>query len=42
MRRAGLPDEIGATVAFLATAEAGYITGITLAQDGGFCPMREF
>ena len=36
MRRAGLPDEIGATLAFLATAEAGYITGITLAQDGGF------
>lgn len=34
--RAGLPDEIGATVAFLASAEAAYITGITLAQDGGF------
>ena len=31
----GQPDDIAAAVAFLASAEAGYITGQTLAVDGG-------
>ena len=34
--RAGLPEEIGATVAFLASPEADYITGTVFAQDGGY------
>jgi NAD(P)-dependent dehydrogenase (short-subunit alcohol dehydrogenase family) len=35
MRRLGTPDEIAATVAFLLSDEAGYITGQTLFVDGG-------
>jgi citronellol/citronellal dehydrogenase len=35
MRRAGLPDEVGATIAFLSSAGAGYITGTTVVVDGG-------
>ena len=34
--RAGDPDELAATVVFLAGAGAGYITGATLPVDGGF------
>lgn len=34
-RRFGLPEEIGAAVAFLASPAAGYITGINLPVDGG-------
>lgn len=34
--RAGTADEVGAAVAFLASARAGAITGATLAVDGGF------
>ena len=34
--RMGEPDEIGAAVAFLASARAGYITGVALQVDGGF------
>lgn len=33
--RYGKPEDIAAAVAFLASAEAGYITGVTLLVDGG-------
>lgn len=33
--RYGEPEDIGATVAFLASSDAGYITGVTLNVDGG-------
>lgn len=35
MRRAGLPEEVAATIAFLASAGGGYVTGTTIAIDGG-------
>ena len=35
LKRFGSPEEIAATVAFLCTPEAGYITGQTIAVDGG-------
>jgi 3-oxoacyl-[acyl-carrier protein] reductase len=35
MRRFGQPEEVAATVRFLASAEAGYITGSVLKVDGG-------
>ncbi len=35
MRRLGRPEEIAATIAFLLSEEAGYITGQTLFVDGG-------
>jgi len=34
--RYGKPEEVAALVAFLAGPAAGYITGATLAVDGGF------
>jgi 3-oxoacyl-[acyl-carrier protein] reductase len=34
--RLGSPEEFGAAVAFLASARAAYITGVTLQVDGGF------
>lgn len=34
--RYGKPEEIGATVAFLASKGASYITGATIAVDGGY------
>lgn len=34
-RRLASPDEIGAVVAFLASGRAGYVTGQTIAVDGG-------
>lgn len=36
MRRMAQPEEIGAAVAFLASERASYITGVTLAVDGGW------
>jgi 3-oxoacyl-[acyl-carrier protein] reductase len=35
LKRVGTPEEIAAAVAFLASPEAGYITGQTLCVDGG-------
>ena len=34
--RIGTPDEFGGAVAFLASARASYITGVTLQVDGGY------
>ena len=36
LRRAGHPDEYGATVAFLMSDDAGYITGASIPVDGGY------
>jgi 3-oxoacyl-[acyl-carrier protein] reductase len=33
--RAALPEDVAPAVAFLASDEAGYITGTVLAVDGG-------
>ena len=35
MGRRGLPEEVAAAIAFLASTEASYITGQTLHVDGG-------
>jgi 3-oxoacyl-[acyl-carrier protein] reductase len=35
MRRFGKPEEVAAAVRFLASAEAGYVTGAALKIDGG-------
>ena len=35
LKRFGTPEEVAATIAFLCTPEAGYITGQTIAVDGG-------
>jgi len=39
-RRLGKPEELGALVTFLASEQAGYITGQSLVIDGGW--MRGF
>ena len=35
MRRLARPDEVGHLIAFLASEQAGYITGATIPVDGG-------
>jgi NAD(P)-dependent dehydrogenase (short-subunit alcohol dehydrogenase family) len=35
MKRIGKPDEVAATVAFLALQDASYITGVEINVDGG-------
>ncbi len=35
--RIGKPEEIAAIISFLSSAEAGYITGVTIDVDGGIC-----
>jgi 3-oxoacyl-[acyl-carrier protein] reductase len=35
LRRVGVPREIGDVVCFLASEQAGYVTGATIAVDGG-------
>ncbi|MDR3526409.1 MAG: SDR family oxidoreductase [Rhizomicrobium sp.] len=42
MGRIGEPDEIGHTIAFLCSDLAGYITGITVAIDGGMLLYPDF
>src|SRR5262249_18501296 len=37
-RRLGVPDEFGATCAFLCSVHAGYITGQNILLDGGIFP----
>jgi len=35
LRRPGLPEEVASTIAFLASAGGGYVTGTTVVVDGG-------
>ena len=35
LRRPGLPEEVAATIAFLASSGGAYITGTTVVVDGG-------
>ncbi len=42
MNRPGVPDEIGRVAAFLASDLASYITGTTIAVDGGMLIYPEF
>jgi NAD(P)-dependent dehydrogenase (short-subunit alcohol dehydrogenase family) len=42
MGRVGEPDEIGHVIAFLCSDLAGYVTGVTLAVDGGMLLYPDF
>ncbi len=35
MKRAGKPEEVAGVVAFLASSDASYITGVEINVDGG-------
>ena len=39
MGRLGTPEEVAATVSFLASNEASYITGMTLHVNGGMAML---
>ena len=39
MRRMGRPEEIASAVAFLASEDASYITGVELNVDGGMANL---
>ena len=36
LRRFGQPEEIAAAILYLASDEAGFVTGVALAVDGGY------